>query len=613
MTTATKTDFEPVIGLEVHVQLKTRSKMFCGCAVQFGSPANSLTCPVCLGLPGALPMVNRLAVEYGIRVGLALNCQIAHRVKFDRKNYFYPDLPKGYQISQYDEPLCFDGELQLPLMDQAGNPKICRITRAHLEEDAGKSIHMETGTLVDLNRAGTPLIEIVGGPDLRSPEEAYVYLTTLKRNLSYLGVSDLSMEKGSLRCDANVSIRPRGQENFGVRSEIKNLNSFRAVRSALEFEIRRHARVLEGGGKLSQETRLWDEDKLETRSLRSKEEATDYRFFPDPDLTAFDVPRPWVDQVRATLPEMPEKRLLRFLHDHKLNRADAEWLVSDRNVADFFEACVALHDNPRKVAPWVVTELGHELNERNASIGDLKITPAAVVELIQLLESGKLNNITAKEVFRDMVASGEGASAVATRLNKLMSSGDDSGSELLSEVIGEFRNGAVSDLKMGKSSAAGFLVGQAMRKAGGRANPKELAKRIANRMDLEDAALSHLVAEISATSDSPIQVHREVRCGDFAVDGIVVANDTEWFLELKVAHSVGVPTLGRVIAAAIAQLNNAMEARPQSPEIKQRRRVVCIVGPTKVPMSAWPIGDSETIFRSVTFAELGSAYALRSY
>jgi len=478
MTTATKTDFEPVIGLEVHVQLKTRSKMFCGCAVLFGQPANSLTCPVCLGLPGALPMVNRQAVEYGIRVGLALSCNIAHRVKFDRKNYFYPDLPKGFQISQYDEPLCFDGELQLPINDATGNPLVCRITRAHLEEDAGKSIHMESGTLVDLNRAGTPLIEIVGGPDLRSPEEAYVYLTTLKRNLSYLGVSDLSMEKGSLRCDANVSIRPRGQEKFGTRSEIKNLNSFRAVRSALEFEIKRHTQVLESGGKLTQETRLWDEEKLETRPLRSKEEATDYRFFPEPDLGGFEVSRDWVQAVRATLPEMPEKRLLRFLHDYKLNRADAEWLVGDMAIADFFDACVALHDHPKKIAPWAVTELARELNDRNAALADLKLTPANLVELIQLLDAGKLNNITAKEVFRDMVASGESATAVAKRLNKLIEQDSGEVDRVIAEVVAEFKDAAVADLRAGKQAALGFLVGQAMRKLRGKANPKELGAKI---------------------------------------------------------------------------------------------------------------------------------------
>jgi aspartyl-tRNA(Asn)/glutamyl-tRNA(Gln) amidotransferase subunit B len=477
MATAASVEFEPVIGLEVHVQLKTRSKMFCPCEVRFGAPANSLTCPVCLGLPGALPMVNRQAVEFGIRIGLALNCQIAHRIKFDRKNYFYPDLPKGYQISQYDEPLCFDGELQLPISDASGNPKVCRITRAHLEEDAGKSIHMEHATLVDLNRAGTPLVEVVGGPDLRSPDEAYAYLTTLKRNLSYLGVSDLNMERGSLRVDANVSIRPRGEEKFGVRSEVKNLNSFRAVRSALEHEIKRHTEVLESGGKLSQETRLWDEEKLETRSLRSKEEATDYRFFPEPDLTTFDVPREWVNKVQATLPEMPEKRLLRFLHDLKLNQADAEFIVSDKPLADWYEAVLKIYDEPKKVASWVVVEINRELQEQHLGVDELKVSPTGLAELLRLLDAGKLNNITAKEVFRGMAESGEDALTTAKKLNKLIEQDESVVDDAIAEVINEYRDKAVADYLGGEKKVLGFLVGQAMRKMKGKANPKELGAK----------------------------------------------------------------------------------------------------------------------------------------
>jgi aspartyl-tRNA(Asn)/glutamyl-tRNA(Gln) amidotransferase subunit B len=477
MATAASVEFEPVIGLEVHVQLKTRSKMFCPCEVRFGAPANSLTCPVCLGLPGALPMVNRQAVEFGIRIGLALNCQIAHRIKFDRKNYFYPDLPKGYQISQYDEPLCFDGELQLPISNASGNPKVCRITRAHLEEDAGKSIHMEHATLVDLNRAGTPLVEVVGGPDLRSPDEAYAYLTTLKRNLSYLGVSDLNMERGSLRVDANVSIRPRGEEKFGVRSEVNNLNSFRAVRSALEHEIKRHTEVLESGGKLSQETRLWDEEKLETRSLRSKEEATDYRFFPEPDLTTFDVPREWVNKVQATLPEMPEKRLLRFLHDLKLNQADAEFIVSDKPLADWYEAVLKIYDEPKKVASWVVVEINRELQEQHLGVDELKVSPTGLAELLRLLDAGKLNNITAKEVFRGMAESGEDALTTAKKLNKLIEQDESVVDDAIAEVINEYRDKAVADYLGGEKKVLGFLVGQAMRKMKGKANPKELGAK----------------------------------------------------------------------------------------------------------------------------------------
>ncbi|MHC4840149.1 MAG: Asp-tRNA(Asn)/Glu-tRNA(Gln) amidotransferase subunit GatB [Planctomycetota bacterium] len=481
--TATQTEYEPVIGLEVHVQMKTRTKMFCGCEVKFGAPANSLVCPVCLGLPGALPMANKQAVEYGIRVGLALNCQIAHHIKFDRKNYFYPDLPKGYQISQFDQPLCFDGELQLPMNDASGQPKICRIERAHLEEDAGKSIHMEGSTLVDLNRAGTPLIEVVGGPDLRSPDEAYVYLNTLKRNLSYLGISDLSMEKGSLRCDANISVRPKGQEKFGVRSEVKNLNSFRAVRAALESEIKRHIAAIEAGKTLHQDTRQWDEETGQTNLLRSKEEANDYRFFPEPDLGLFDVPRDWVKSVQESLPEMPEKRLLRFLHDFKLSQNDAEWIASDLAVAEFYEETLKLKDDPKKIATWLLSGFSREMNERKVGIRQIPVSPANLIELIELLEGGKLNNITAKEVFQEMAATGAKAEETARKLNKLIEQDDNALDAVIDEVIEEFKDGAVADVKAGEKKAVGFLVGQCMRKLSGKANPKELAPKILKRIE----------------------------------------------------------------------------------------------------------------------------------
>ncbi|MCF6228076.1 MAG: Asp-tRNA(Asn)/Glu-tRNA(Gln) amidotransferase subunit GatB [Planctomycetes bacterium] len=480
--TATKIEYEPVIGLEVHVQMKTLTKMFCACEVKFGAPANSLTCPVCLGLPGALPMVNKQAVEYGIRVGLALNCQIAHHIKFDRKNYFYPDLPKGYQISQFDEPLCFDGELQLPINDSTGQPKICRIERAHLEEDAGKSIHMDGCTLVDLNRAGTALIEVVGGPDLRSPEEAYVYLNTLKRNLSYLGISDLSMEKGSLRCDANISVRPKGQEKFGVRSEVKNLNSFRAVRAALESEIKRHIAACEAGETLHMDTRQWDEETGTTKLMRSKEAANDYRFFPEPDLGLFDVSRDWVDRVRGELPEMPEKRLLRFLHDFKLSQNDAEWIAGDMEAADYFEQALKLKDDPKKVAVWLLSGFSREMAERKVGIGEIPVSPANLIELIDLLDAGKLNNITAKEVFAEMASTGEKAEDTARKLDKLITQDDSAVDAAIDEVIAEFEDGAVADVKAGEKKAVGFLVGQCMRKLGGKANPKELGQKILKKI-----------------------------------------------------------------------------------------------------------------------------------
>ena len=474
MTTATVVKYEPVIGLEVHVQLKTRTKAFCGCKVEFGAPANSRTCPVCLGLPGALPVLNKEAVALAIKVGLALNCQIAHRIKFDRKNYFYPDLPKGYQITQFDGPICFDGLLELPIHD-GGAPRVCRVTRAHMEEDAGKSIHLENTTLIDLNRAGTPLVEIVSAPDLRSAEEAHAYLTTLKRNLSYLDVSELSMEKGSLRCDANISIKPEGSPKLGTRVEVKNMNSFKSVANAIRFEIERQTKILGAGGTLHQETRLWDEDQLCTRSMRSKEEANDYRYFPDPDLTWFSIGRDWVEEIRAGLPELPEKRLLRFLDDFKLERGEAEFLVSERDLADFFEHTVKLYEKPRKVAAWVAGEFSHAMQARGCGVSDLKITPAGLIGLIELLDAGKLNNVTAKEVFAEMVLSGEDATAVARRLNKLIEQDSCAIDKAIVEVLMEFKDKAVADYKAGKDVALGFLVGQVVRKLKGKANPKEIA------------------------------------------------------------------------------------------------------------------------------------------
>ncbi|MCC6572521.1 MAG: Asp-tRNA(Asn)/Glu-tRNA(Gln) amidotransferase subunit GatB [Planctomycetes bacterium] len=475
MATATTIKYEPVIGLEVHVQLKTKTKAFCSCKVEFGAPANSHTCPVCLGLPGALPVLNKEVVTLAIKVGLALNCQIAHRIKFDRKNYFYPDLPKGYQITQYDGPICFDGILELPIHDASGAPRNCRVTRAHLEEDAGKSIHLEGSTLIDLNRAGTALVEIVSAPDLRSAEEAHAYLTTLKRNLSYLDVSELSMEKGSLRCDANISIKPEGAIKLGTRVEVKNMNSFKSVASAIRFEIERQTKVVSAGGTLHQETRLWDEDQLCTRAMRSKEEANDYRYFPEPDLSWFNIDRKWVEQIQSSLPELPEKRLLRFLDDYKLERGEAEFLVSERELAEFFEHAVKLYQKPRKVAAWVAGEFSHAMQERAIGVKGLKITPAALIGLMDLLDAGKLNNVTAKEVFAAMLDSGEDALAVARRLNKLIEQDSGAVDKAIIEVMLEFADKAVADYKAGKDVALGFLVGQVVRKLKGKANPKEIA------------------------------------------------------------------------------------------------------------------------------------------
>lgn len=480
----TATAYQPVIGIEVHVQLSTNTKMFCGCKNAYGEAPNTLTCPVCQGQPGALPVVNKRAIEFGIRIGLALQCQIARHTHFDRKNYFYPDLPKGYQISQYDEPLNYDGELELPITDvDTGALKRVGIERAHMEEDTGKSIHMDDFSLLDYNRAGAPLCEIVTTPCMHSSEEAYQYLVTLKRTLSYLSVSGLNMEKGQLRCDLNVSLRQAGTAGLpDYKVEVKNLNSFSAAKSAIEHEIARQAAMLDAGTTPVVETRLWDEDKLETRAMRSKELANDYRYFPEPDLPALTIEREWVAEIKASLPEMPDKRLARMLEEYKLRQEDAEWLVDDRERADFYEASVALYDNPKKVASWIIGEVGRALNEQSADLHELKVIPEHVAETLKLLEAGKLNNITAKEVFADVIVSGDAPEAVAKRLNKLIEQDDAGTDAVIDEVLAEFDK-AVAEYREGKGQALGFLIGQCMRKLRGKANPKDLQAKLKSKLD----------------------------------------------------------------------------------------------------------------------------------
>ena len=358
--------YEPVIGLEVHVQLKTKSKIFCSCPASFGDEANSNTCPVCLGLPGSLPVLNKKALEFGVKTGLALECEIAERLKFDRKNYFYPDLPKAYQISQYDMPVAANGCIRIVVND---TEKTIGITRAHLEEDAGKLLHegVVNGSLVDYNRTGTPLLEIVSEPDIASPEEAYVYLTELKAILEYIEISDCNMEEGSLRCDANVSVRPVGQQEFGTKVEIKNLNSFKAVQRAIEYEIERQSDSLNDGGTIVQETRLWNDSKNITVSMRRKEEAHDYRYFPEPDLVPFTIAREVVDAVRATLPELPQAKRERFMRDYALSEYDASVLVQEKKMAQFFECCVAQEMSAKKIANWIQGDLLSLMNARGMS------------------------------------------------------------------------------------------------------------------------------------------------------------------------------------------------------------------------------------------------------
>jgi aspartyl-tRNA(Asn)/glutamyl-tRNA(Gln) amidotransferase subunit B len=472
--------FETVIGLEVHLQLNTKSKIFCSCANKYGCAPNTNVCPVCLGLPGTLPVLNHQALLYAIKVGLALNAEINPFIKFDRKNYYYPDLPKGYQISQFDFPVAKDGFLKIK---SGGLDKQIGIKRAHLEEDAGKLIHDNSGScsLVDYNRTGTPLIEIVTEPDLRSPQEAYDYLNTLKLTLQYLGISDCDMEKGSLRCDANVSIRPIGQSALGTKTELKNMNSFRAVKAALEYEVRRHEQVILAGGKVMQETLLWSDEKAVTVTMRSKEQAHDYRYFPDPDLVPFTVDHKIIDGVRAELPELPQVKFLRFLSQYSLSEYDANILVADGRMADFFEAAVKEYPQAKKVANWLVGPVLMELNNRKTSVGGLKISPMALVSLIKKVEEGAVSNLVGKEVLTAMLDEGKSADEIIKEKGLAQVSNDPDLLVIIDEVIAQ-NPAVVEQIKSGKPNAVGFLVGQAMKKSGGRANPKKLNELVTRRI-----------------------------------------------------------------------------------------------------------------------------------
>jgi len=472
--------FETVSGLEVHLQLKTKTKIFCGCANQFGSQPNTNTCPVCLGMPGSLPVFNEEVLKDAILVGLALNCRINPVIKFDRKNYFYPDLPNGYQISQYDRPICSHGYV---MVKTGGAEKKIGITRAHLEEDAGKLIHdnATNSSLVDYNRTGTPLIEIVSEPDMRCAQEAYDYLTALKLTLEYLGVSDCDMEKGSLRCDANISIREVGAEKFGTKTELKNMNSFRAVKNALEHEINRHTQVILSGGKIVQETLLWNEEKGITISMRSKEQAHDYRYFPDPDLVPFTVEENVIDAIKAKMPELPKEKFQRFLSEHKLSEYDASVLVQDKKIADFFEACVPLYKDAKKICNWITSVLLKEVNERKISIDQMKLTPEGLVGLIKKVEDGVVSNLVGKDILGFMLDSGKSADAIIADKGLAQVSDDSALEKVLDEIFAAHAD-VVAQVKQGKQSAVGFLVGQAMKKSQGKANPKKLGELITRRI-----------------------------------------------------------------------------------------------------------------------------------
>ncbi len=480
MTQMTEETFETIIGLEVHLQLSTKSKIFCGCANRFGEKPNSLVCPVCLGLPGTLPVLNQTALEYAVRVALALNCQVNTFVKFDRKNYYYPDLPKGYQISQFDKPIAHSGSITIPAAE--GTKKI-NIKRAHLEEDAGKLIHddITNCSLVDYNRTGTPLLEIVSEPDLRSPQEAYDYLTVLKLTLQYLNVSDCDMEKGSLRCDANVSIRPKGESKLGTKAELKNMNSFRAVKAALEFEVNRQKQAVLSGQRVIQETRLWDDAKAMTAPMRSKEEAHDYRYFPEPDLVPVVVQKEAVEKIHAGLPELPDKKLARFMQQYGLSSYDAQILVQDQGIADFFEQCTKHSQETKKICNWIIGPVLQELNARHKTIGEITLKPQDIADLIKKLNNGALNNLTAKEVLTERVETGKEIEAIIKEKGLTQVSDEGTLEKIVDEVLSE-NPAVVAQIKQGKDSAAGFLVGQAMKKSQGKGNPKKFGEIIKRRL-----------------------------------------------------------------------------------------------------------------------------------
>ncbi|MBC7104702.1 MAG: Asp-tRNA(Asn)/Glu-tRNA(Gln) amidotransferase subunit GatB [Firmicutes bacterium] len=476
--------YEAVIGLEVHVELKTRSKIFCSSSAEFGADPNSHVCPVCLGLPGVLPVVNRQVVAYAIRAALALNCEVAGFCKFDRKNYYYPDMPKNYQISQYDLPLARNGYLEIEV---DGRPKRVGIVRLHMEEDTGKLVHQGTITttpysLVDYNRAGVPLIEIVSAPDLRSPEEARAYMEKLRSVIQYTGVSDCRMEEGSLRCDANVSVRPAGSRELGVKTEIKNLNSFRSLQRALAYEIRRQIEVLEEGGRVVQETRTWDEARGVTLSMRTKEEAHDYRYFPEPDLVPLVIDRAWVEEIRRTLPELPDARRARFMEQYGLSAYDAGVLTATREMADYFEECLRHYPDPKTVANWVMGDLSRLLNAANVEIAACRVRPAQLGQMLRLIDRGTISGKIGKSVLEEMFVSGRDPEEIV-REKGLVQITDEAALRAVVEEVVAANPKVVEDYRKGKAKALGFLVGQVMKATKGKASPDAVNRLLRERLD----------------------------------------------------------------------------------------------------------------------------------
>ncbi|MBM7582371.1 aspartyl-tRNA(Asn)/glutamyl-tRNA(Gln) amidotransferase subunit B [Caldicoprobacter guelmensis] len=474
-------EYEAVIGLEVHAELSTKSKIFCSCTTEFGGQPNTHCCPVCLGMPGTLPVLNRKAVEYTIKAGLATNCTISYFTKQDRKNYFYPDLPKGYQISQYDLPLCKNGYIEIET--ENGKKKI-RINRIHLEEDAGKLVHSEYGyySYVDYNRTGVPLIEIVSEPDISSAAEAKAYLEKLKAILQFIGVSDCKMEEGSLRADVNISIRPKGSKELGERTEMKNLNSFRAVYRAIEAEIARQIEVVKSGGTIERETRRWDDARGESYPMRSKEDAQDYRYFPEPDLPPLIIKEELVERLKKELPELPDARKQRYMMEYGLPEYDAGVLTSSKELSDFFEEAAKVSNNIKAISNWVMGDMLRILNERNLEVSQIPFPPAYLAKLVALLDKGVINGPTAKKVFEDMFDSGKDPEVIVKEQGLEVLNDESILLQVVEKVIEENPN-SVADYKKGKKKAIGFLVGQAMKATKGKANPQLLNELLIKKLE----------------------------------------------------------------------------------------------------------------------------------
>jgi aspartyl-tRNA(Asn)/glutamyl-tRNA(Gln) amidotransferase subunit B len=475
--------YEPVIGLEIHAQLQTESKIFCGCKNAYGEPPNSLTCPVCLGLPGALPVLNKQAVENAIKMILAVGGRINNRSVFARKNYFYPDLPKGYQISQFDKPIGEGGTISFSLED--GTSKTCRLTRIHLEEDAGKSLHPEKGesyTRVDLNRCGTPLIEIVSEPDMRSPEEACAYFVKIKQILQYTEVCTGDMEKGHLRCDANVSVRPMGEEKFGTRTEVKNMNSFKAVERALKYEIERQVKLLKSGGSVTQATLLWDESRQVAEAMRSKEESHDYRYFPEPDLVNLVVKDDWIESVRQSLPELPDEKTKRFVEKYKIRPYDAVVLTDTTQLADYYDEVMQHTKDGRTAANWVQSELLGVLKDSDDDISTFKVRPRMIADIVNKIESGEISGKMAKQVFAEMVESGKSAEVIIKEKGLVQISDENQLLEMIDKIL-TANSGNVEKYKSGKTNIIGFFVGQVMKETKGQANPEVVNRLLKQKLD----------------------------------------------------------------------------------------------------------------------------------